>query len=170
MLKSFNEPRQNYVMSQAEALTKINYTYMGKMDIVDDFYVSDWQAAKKIYHAMEFGINPEDYGMSRDNLKLIEKHGLTRYVRMGKPLPPTNLVKAYQCALKDFCEKAKANDSTYNSRGEQLSHQAKSYIKKDSNIIITFKKSTEDLITGGAYGERSYINFLETKVLGKLNK
>ena len=78
MLKSFNEPRQNYVMSQAEALTKINYTYMGKMDIVDDFYVSDWQAAKKIYHAMEFGINPEDYGMSRDNLKLIEKHGLTR--------------------------------------------------------------------------------------------
>jgi hypothetical protein len=60
MSLKFNQPKPNFIMSKDEALKIIDKTYPGQLEIRDNERISDWQAAKKIYHVSDFGINPED--------------------------------------------------------------------------------------------------------------
>ena len=50
----FNEPKTkfSFVMTWDEALKLIQKTYPGQLEITDNKRFSDWQAAKKIYHAL----------------------------------------------------------------------------------------------------------------------
>ena len=106
MSLKFNEPKPNFIMTKDEALKILIKSYSGQLEIRDNERISDWQAAKKIYHAIDFGINPEDkiYGMTKDNILRLQKIGLTKYVREGRPLPPIKLIKAYQIAVKNMCD------------------------------------------------------------------
>ena len=67
MSLKFNEPKPNFVMTQNDALKLIEETYPGQLEITGNERISDWQAAKKIYHASDFGVNPEDYGMTKES-------------------------------------------------------------------------------------------------------
>ena len=121
----FNEPKNklNFVMTRDEALKLIEETYPGQLEITDNKRFSDWQAAKKIYHANDFGINPEDYGMTKYNIMHLNRIGLTNYVREGRPLPPIKLVKDYQMAVKNMYDHAEHFDGKFSSRGEQKIHE-----------------------------------------------
>jgi len=66
MSLKFNEPKLNFVITQDETLKLIKETYPGQLEITVNERISDWQAAKKIYHAGDFGLNPEDTKMTKD--------------------------------------------------------------------------------------------------------
>jgi hypothetical protein len=81
LLLKFNEPKPNFLMTKDEALKLIKETYPGQLEITANERISDWQAAKNIYQISDFGINAEDYGMTKDNLNHLQRIGLTNYVR-----------------------------------------------------------------------------------------
>lgn len=103
-------------MTRDEALKLIKETYPGQLEITPNERINDWQAAKKIYHASDYVINPEDYGMTKDNLKHLERIELTKYVREGHPLPPIKLVKNYQMVVKKTCDHSKYSAGKYSPR------------------------------------------------------
>lgn len=76
---------------------------------------------KKIEHAVFFGIKPEAYDFSQDQAKEINaKGGIVAYVQKGKVLPRLDLIRAYQNAIKDFCENRSLSERNDEStfRGE----------------------------------------------------
>jgi hypothetical protein len=157
MSLKFNEPKPNFIMTKDEALKILSKTYPGQLEIRDNERISDWQAAKKIYHVSDFGINPEDYGMTKDNILQLQRIGLTKYVREERPLPPIKLVKAYQMAVKNMCDHSQHSDGRFSSRGEQKIHQ------------VTYSyNETGELITAGKYSPRAFNRFLDTMHLGRL--
>ena len=168
MSLKFNEPKPNFIMTKDEALKVINNTYPGQLEITDNERISDWQAAKKIYHASDFGINPEDYGMTKDNILRLERIGLTKYLREGRPLPPIKLVKDYQMAVKNMCNHYQHSDGEFSSRGEQKIHQASYFYNESTRQVAGFNKETGDLITAGKYSPRAFDRFLNTMHLGRL--
>jgi hypothetical protein len=169
MLLKFNEPKTNFMMTKDEALKLIKQTYSGQLEITANERISDWQAAKKIYHASDFGINPKDYGMTRDNINHLQSIGLTNYVREGlHPLPPIKLVKAYQMAVKELCDHSKHFDGKYSSRGEQKIHDVSYRFNENTRQVAGFNKETGDLITAGKFKPQAFGLFLDTMHLGHL--
>jgi hypothetical protein len=170
MLSSFNEPKTkfSFVMTRDEALKLIGETYTGQLEITDNKRFSDWQAAKKIYHASDFGINPEDYGMTKYNIMRLNRIGLTKYVREGHPLPPIKLVKDYQMAVKNMYDHAEHCDGKFSSRGEQKIHETSYSYNETTRQIAGFDKETGDIITAGKYKTPAFDRFLDTKHLGQL--
>ena len=166
----FNEPKTkfSFVMTRDEALKLIEETYPGQLEITDNKRFSDWQAAKKIYHASGFGINPEDYGMTKDDVMRLNRIGLTKYVREGRPLPPIELVNDYQMAVKNLYDQAEHCDGELSSRGERKIHKISYSYNRSTRQIIAFNKETGNIITAGKYNKRAFINFLNTKHLGRL--
>jgi hypothetical protein len=166
----FNEPKTkfSFVMTRDEALKLIEETYPGQLEITDNKRFSDWQAAKKIYHASDFGINPEDYGMTKYNIMRLNHIGLTKYVREGHPLPPIKLVKDYQMAVKNMYDHAEHCDGKFSSRGEQKIHETSYSYNESTRQIAGFNKETGDIITAGKYSPRAFDRFLDTKHLGRL--
>ena len=170
MLLRFNEPKPkfNFVMTRDEALNLLEETYTGQLEITVNERFSDYQAAKKVYHASAFGVNPEDYGMTKDNLQRLEEIGLTKYTQESSPLPPIELVKAYQMAVKKMCDHSKSSDGKYSSRGEQKIHETSYFYNEITRQVAGFNKETGDLITAGKYSPKAFDRFLDTKHLGKL--
>ena len=170
MLLSFNQPKTqyNFVMTQDEALKLIKETYTGQLEIAENKRFSDLQGAKKIYHAGEFGINPEDYGMTQSDLMRLKRIGLTKYVREGRPIPPIELVREYQRAVKNLHDDAEHCDGKFSSRGEQKIHETSFSYHRISRHIVEFNKETGDVITAGKYRSSAFDRFLDTKHLGQL--
>jgi hypothetical protein len=166
----FNEPKTkfSFVMTRDEALKLIEETYPGQLEITDNKRFSDWQAAKKIYHANDFGINPEDYGMTKYNIMRLNRIGLTKYIREGRPLPPIKLVKDYQMAVKNMYDHAEHFDGKFSSRGEQKIHETSYSYNESTRQVAGFNKETGDIITAGKYSPRAFDRFLDTKHLGRL--
>ncbi len=77
-----SSPDENgFVMDYDTAYNLIKETYQGSLQITNEQSIDYWQACKKIYHAIDFGINPEDYGMSQKQLmEISDPGGLIRYV------------------------------------------------------------------------------------------
>jgi hypothetical protein len=168
MSLKFNDPKPNFIMTKDEALKILSKTYPGQLEIRDNERISDWQAAKKIYHVSDFGINPEDYGMTKDNILQLQRIGLTNYVREGRPLPPIKLVKAYQMAVKNMCDHSQHSDGKFSSRGEQKIHQVTYCYNEGTRQVVGFNKETGELITAGKYSPRAFNRFLDTMHLGRL--
>ena len=168
MLLKFNEPKPNFIMTKDEALRIIDKSYPGQLEIRANERISDWQGAKKIYHVSDFGINPEDYGMTKDNILKIQRIGLTNYAREGHPLPPIKLVKAYQMAVKNMCEHFQHSDGRFSSRGEQKVYDVTYSYNIETRHVAAFNKQTGDLITAGKYSRRPFDRFLDTMHLGRL--
>jgi hypothetical protein len=60
-------------LTRLVALKLLKETYRGQLKITENERFSDWQAAKKVYHASEFGVNSENYGMTKEQLRQINK-------------------------------------------------------------------------------------------------
>ena len=103
-------------MYDALAILKAKYGESFLAGENGEFNIQDWQAAKKIEHAVCFGIKPEDFGFSQDQAKQINaKGGIVAYVRKGNKLPSLDLIRAYQNAVKNFCEDRNQSDRNYKS-------------------------------------------------------
>jgi hypothetical protein len=170
MSLDFNKPRISYefVISNEEAHFKINQMYSGVLEISPNQHISDRKAASKIYHASQLGVDPEDYGMTKANVKRISEIGIHNYAREGRPLPPIELVKAYQDAIKNICTNGQSFDGTYSSKAEQKVHKAKYRYNPETREVAGFSQETGELITSTKYKESTFQKFILTKNLGKL--
>ena len=184
MLLKFNEPKENtcivrengFIMSAEEAEKLISKTYPGYLEVIEDFKISDRQAAKHIYHANGMGIKPQDYGFTQQELELIrgedryQEGGLGAYVRRGYRLPPIEMIQDYQLRLKESCEKAlirRTNVPYYDVNGVWPSRVFAIPPTEDSApIIVAFNESTKDLITGDKQQEKRFSQFKDNNFLG----
>lgn len=158
----------NFIMDRTSAYNLVKETYSESMQITDNCRISFWQGAKKIYHGMGVGVNPEDYGMTQAELLLIgKKGGLISYVQKGHKLPSIEHVKAYQEALQAIClnpTTVKFDDSKYYTRDGVT--PATVFLNEESQSIIAFNQTTGDLITGDRQREGSVDKFKTTNTLG----
>ena len=107
--------------------------------------------------------------MTKEQLRQINRLGLTKYVQLGNPLPPVELIKDYQAAVKVFCENSeRLPSSTYRSRGDQKVHKSSFYYNDNTRKIVAFNIETQDLITGGTYNLKDFTMFRVTKNIGRL--
>ena len=168
MSLKFNQPQSQYVMTKREALELIAKTYPGQMEVTANERITDWQAAKHLYHAKGVGVDPEMYGITQEQLMEIGKPGgLPEYVRKGNKLPSIEHVKAYQEALKNICENSpKRTDSKYYSKHGVT--PATVYYDKDNRLIVSFNQTSGDLITGDRQRENVFNRFMDNNTLGGL--
>ena len=101
-----------FVMSYEEAHNLVAETYPGYMQVDENCKITDWQAAKHIYHSSGMGVDLSKYGFTQQELEKIRGEseykggGLIAYARRGYRLPPIEMVQDYQLRLKISCEKA----------------------------------------------------------------
>ena len=106
-LKELQVYQEEYLLSADDAQAILKSSYGPKFLTVEngEFKIQEWQAAKKIEHAVCFGLKSEDFGFSQDQAKQINvKGGIVSYVRKAKKLPSQDFIKIYQNAIKNFCE------------------------------------------------------------------
>lgn len=171
MSLKFNQPKTsyNFVMSDQEAKRQVNEMYPGVLEISPNTHISDVKAAGKIYHASQLGVCPEDYGMKNEDVKRINEIGIYNYAKEGRPLPPIELIKDYQMAMKDICTNGKLLEGTYSSKAEQKIHKAIYKYDMQTRKVVGFHRETGELITATKYKESTFQNFILTKNLGTLN-
>ena len=171
MLLKFNQPKTsyNFVMSDQEAKRQVNEMYPGVLEISPNTHISDVKAAGKIYHASQLGVYPEDYGMKNEDVMRINEIGIYNYAKEGRPLPPIELIKDYQMAMKDICTNGKLLEGTYSSKAEQKIHKAIYKYDIQTRKVVGFYRETGELITATKYKESTFQNFILTKNLGTLN-
>ena len=171
MLLKFNQPKTsyNFVMSDQEAKRQVNEMYPGVLEILPNTHISDVKAAGKIYHASQLGVYPEDYGMKNEDVMRINEIGIYNYAKEGRPLPPIELIKDYQMAMKDICTNGKLLEGTYSSKAEQKIHKAIYKYDMQTRKVVGFYRETGELITATKYKESTFQNFILTKNLGTLN-
>ena len=147
-----------FVMSYRDAYNLVAETYPGIFEIDENCKISDWQAAKHMYHAIGMGVNIESYGFTQKQLNLIQNEkgydggGLIAYARRGHKLPPIEMVRDYQLRLKNKCQSApikKADIPYYDKNGAWKSRVFAIPPTDDSSgIIIAFNQTTGEFITG----------------------
>jgi len=164
-LEVYQEP---YILEYDDALAILEYRYGSNFIAVEngEFKIQDWQALKKLEHAICFGIQPEDYGFSQDQAKEINAPGgIIAYVRKGKKLPSLDLIRAYQNAIKSFCEtknqSIKRNDESF-FRGEP----SITFFNKETRQVVIFNRETKIFRTAYKLADRNVEIYLETGNIG----
>ena len=118
-----------FVMSYREAYNLVAETYPGYMQVDENCKITDWQAAKHIYHATGMGVDISKYGFTQQELEKIRGEprykggGLIAYARRGYRLPPIKLIQDYQGRLKISSNKApikRINVPYYDANGALL--------------------------------------------------
>ena len=137
-----------FVMSYQEAHNLVAETYPGYLEVNENYKITDWQAAKHIYHANGMGIDPADYGFTQQELERIRGEsgykggGLIAYTRRGYRLPPIEMIQDYQLRLKTSCKKApikRTNVPYYDVNGVWQARVFATPPSEDSSgIIIAF--------------------------------
>jgi hypothetical protein len=165
-----------YVMSYQEARNLVADTYPGYMQVDENCKITDWQAAKHIYHSSGMGVDISKYGFTQQELNKIRGEsrykggGLIAYARRGYRLPPIEMVEDYQLRLKTSCENApikKTNVPYYDVNGAWQARVFATPESEDSSpIIIAFNESTGDLITGDKQRPASFKRFQSENYLG----
>jgi len=153
-----------FVMSYENAYKLVKTTYSGSLKITNEQNIDYWQACKKIYHAIDFGINPEDYSMNQKQLmKISDPGGLIRYVQEGNPLPPIEFVQKFASTIKDSC----LSDEAF--KNENGSHKVKG-VEQPAVIFsieanqekITFDKETGSFVSGQRVRLKSFNQYLQS--------
>ena len=99
--------KDSFIMNKEEAKAILEEKYGSNFIPVEDgeFKIQEWQAVKKIKHSGCFAVYPKDYGFfNAQPNKINGQGGIVAYVRKGNKLPSLDLIRAYQNALKNFCE------------------------------------------------------------------
>lgn len=66
-MSAVSSDENGFVMSYDDAYKLVKATYPGSLKTTNEQNIDYWQACKKIYHAIDFGVNPEDYLMNQNN-------------------------------------------------------------------------------------------------------
>lgn len=128
--------------------------------------IQDWQATKKLEHAVYFGIKPKDYGFLQDQAKEINDKGdIVAYVRKGNKLPSLDLIRAYQNAIKNFCEDRNQSDRNDESifRGEPCI----TFCNEKTRQVVIFDRETKIFITACKISPDQLIRYLKTSEIGE---
>jgi len=164
-LQVYQEP---YLLSVDDALAILEAKYGSNFIAVEngEFKIQEWQATKKLEHAVCFGIKPEDYGFSQEQAKEINsgKGGIVSYVRKVKKLPSLDFIRAYQNAIKNFCE-----DRNQSDRNDGSTFQGEPYISffnEKTRQVVIFDRETKIFITAYKLAERSVDEYLTTGNIG----
>lgn len=177
MCSGLKMPDKNgFVMSYQEAYDLVAETYPGYLEVNDSCKITDWQAAKHIYHANGLGINPEDYGFTQEQLERIRGEsqykggGLIAYARRGYKLPQIEMIQDYQFKLKTSCKNALIKRKSvpyYDVNGISKAQVFASPSSEDSSsIIVAFSELTGDLITGDKQRKVTFDRFKNENYLG----
>lgn len=59
--------------------------------------------ANNIYHLRGLEVNPEKYGMSKDEVASIRDNGLVKHTMQDGKLPPIELIHEGQNRIHDIC-------------------------------------------------------------------
>jgi hypothetical protein len=163
-LEIYQEP---YVISADYATAILESKYGSNFIAVEkgELKIQEWQTAKKLEHADCFGIKPEDFGFSQDQAKeMNSKSGIVAYVRKGKTLPSLDLIRAYQNAIKKFCEdrnqSARNDESTFKEKPSITFYNAK------TRQAVIYNRETNIFITAYKLAERSVDKYLTTGYIG----
>ena len=161
-----SSPDENgFVMDYNTAYNLIKETYQGSLQITNEQSIDYWQTCKKIYHAIDFGINPEDFGMTQSQLNEIGKDGFIAYAQRGNKLPSMEHVRAYQRSLKDICtdpDTVRRDDSKY-----YYKHGVEpSTVFKNDRYLVCFNQTSGDLITGDKQRRGTVNQFKKTNKIG----
>jgi hypothetical protein len=166
-----------FVMSYEDAYNLVAETYPGYLEVNESYKITDWQAAKHIYHANGMGIDPADYGFTQQELELIRGEarykgggGMIAYARRGYKLPPIEMVRDYQLRLKRRCDQSpiKRTNVPYsdNNGAWKATVFATPPSEDSSGIIIAFNESTGDLITGDKQKKPAFDRFKNENYIG----
>jgi len=164
----FDQKERVESMSHADALALLENKYgSNHITVEGDLKISEWQATKKICHGVCFGIKPEDYGAKQSDLHRLNKIGIGRYVREGGRLPTAEHTRAYQNALKYFCEAStnlKNEDSTF------LGSPSITIFNEDTNQVAIFKPDGDDLISAYKLSPNNADTYQEKGTIGEVPK
>jgi len=156
------------IISYNDALSILKNKYGGKViEIVNgEFEVDEWQLVKKIEHFVWFKINFADYGFTNKQAVEINqgKGGIVAYVRKGNTLPNLNLIRAYQNAIKNFCE-----DRTQSDRNDKSTFRGEpsiTFFNQKTRQVAIFDRETKIFITAYKLAERSVDDYLTTDNIG----
>ena len=168
-LEVYQEP---YLLSYDDAIAVLKSRY-GPIDALNfitvengEFKIQEQQAAKKIEHAVCFGIKPEDYDFSQDQAKEINaKGGILAYLRKGKKLPSLDLIRAYQNAIKNFCENR--NQSDRNDKSTFRGEPSIIFFNQETRQVVIFDQETKIFRTAYKLAERSVNEYLANGNIGE---
>ena len=146
------------------------------MQVDENCKITDWQAAKHIYHSSGMGVDISKYGFTQQELERIrgeDKYkggGLIAYARRGYRLLPIEMVRDYQGRLKLTCDQSPVKKNGvpyYDKNGAWKATVFATPPSEDSSgIIIAFNESTGDLITGDKQKKATFDRFEKQNYLG----
>ena len=149
-------------------MSKVQYLILNQHFITvenGEFKIQEWQAVKKIEHAVRFGLKPKDFDFSHDQAKQINaKGGIVAYVRKGNKLPSLDFIRAYQNAIKNFCEDP--NQSVRNDRSTFRGDLSITFFNKETRQVVIFTRETKIFITAYKLTENSAEEYLRTGDIG----
>ena len=161
--------REKYILSHDDAIAILEARYGSNFVSVEngEFKIQEWQAVKKLEHAVCFGINPADHDFSQDQAIKINrgKGGLVAYVRKGNKLPSMDLIRAYQNAIKTFCE-----DRNLSVRNDQSTFKGKpsiTFFNQTTQQVVIFDRETKIFLTAYKLAERSVDEYLTSGNIGE---
>ena len=167
-LEVYQEP---YLLSvdDARAILKARYGPIDNPNFIavenGEFKIPEQQAVKKIEHTVCFGINPAAYDFSQDQAKEINaKGGIVAYLRKGKKLPSLDLIRAYQNAIKNFCEDR--NQSDRNDESTFRWEPSITFFNKETRQAVIFDRETKIFITAYKIAERSVNEYITNGSIG----
>ena len=163
--------QEQYLLSSddAKAILKARYGPIDNLNFIavenGEFKIPEEQAAKKIEHAVCFGINPAAYDFSQDQAKEInDKGGIVSYLRKGKKLPSLDLIRAYQNAIKNFCEDR--NQSDRNDESTFRGELSITFFNKETRQVVIFNRETKIFITAYKIAERRANEYITNGNIG----
>jgi hypothetical protein len=86
------------------------------------------------------------------------------YVRKGNRLPSLDLIRAYQNAIKNFCEDR--NQSDRNDKSTFRGEPSITFFNKKTRQVAVFNRETKIFITAYKLAERSVDEYLTTGIIG----
>ena len=163
--------QEQYLLSYDDAIAvlKSRYGPIYALNFITvengEFKIQEQQAAKKIEHAVCFGLKPEDFGFSQDQAKQInDQGGIVTYLQKGNKLPSLDFTRAYQNAIKNFCEDK--NQSDRNDKSTFRGKPSITFFNQETRQVVIFDRETKIFITAYKLAERSVDDYLTTGSIG----
>ena len=92
------------------------------------------------------------------------KAGIVAYVRKGNKLPSLDLIRAYQNAVKNFCENS--NQSVKNDKSTFRGEPSITFFNQETRQVVIFNQEKKIFITAYKLAKRSVNEYLTTGNIG----
>ena len=122
------------------------------------------QLAVKVYYSPSYNLQPELYGISKDQIDAIHQYDIVGYVKRGGQLPSSEFIFAYHQHLKTFYAR---NKNTLNLNGAFRGEPAIIVHNEDKGEILIFRADTKELWTPTQLRQKQMQRYHETGVVGK---